>query len=157
MIFVFNIREANLIDIPELMSIRLSVNENQLSDPALVPHEDYLDFITNRGKGWVAEIEDKIVGFAIVDMRENNIWALFMDPNFEKKGIGKELHNLMIHWYFEQTKNTVWLGTEANSRAADFYRKSGWTEVGLHGKNEIKFEMTCDNWNSRISNRTLYP
>ncbi len=148
MIFNFKIREANIQDIPQLMSIRLSVHENQLSDPALVPYEDYLEFITNRGKGWVAEIEDKIVGFAIVDVRENNIWALFMDPQFEKKGIGKKLHDTMINWYFEQTRTAVWLGTEANSRAEQFYRKSSWQDIGLHGKNEIKFEMTYQNWNS---------
>jgi hypothetical protein len=55
----------------------------------------------------------------------------------------------MINWYFEQTKTAVWLGTEANSRAEQFYRKSGWNEIGLHGKDEIKFEMTFDNWNSK--------
>ncbi len=27
-----------------------------------------------------------------------------------------------------------------------FYRKAGWTEVGIYGKGEIKFEMTYDDW-----------
>ena len=71
-----------------------------------------------------------------------------MNPHFEKMGIGKKLHDTMINWYFEQTKTVVWLGTEANSRAEQFYRKSGWKEIGLHGKNEIKFEMTFQDWTS---------
>jgi GNAT superfamily N-acetyltransferase len=42
-----------------------------------------------RGKGWVAETEDQIVGFSIIDLKENNIWALFVHPDFENKGIGR--------------------------------------------------------------------
>ena len=148
MILDSNIREATLLDFPKLMEIRMAVKENTLSDPALIPYDDYVKFCFTHGKGWVYELDSVIVGFSIVDLLGNNIWALFMDPQFEKKGIGKKLHDTMINWYFEQTKTAVWLGTEANSRAEQFYRKSGWQDIGLHGKNEIKFEMTYQNWNS---------
>ena len=57
-----------------------------------------------RGKGWVCEIENNIVGFAIVDLKENNIWALFVQPEFENMGIGKKLHTAMLNWYFNQAK-----------------------------------------------------
>jgi GNAT superfamily N-acetyltransferase len=149
MILDSNIREATELDFPQLMEIRMAVKENALSDPALVPEDDYVKFCFIQGKGWVYEIDSVIVGFSVVDLLGNNIWALFIDPQFEKKGIGKKLHDTMINWYFEQTKTAVWLGTEANSRAEQFYRKSGWNEIGLHGKDEIKFEMTFDNWNSK--------
>lgn len=148
MILDSNIREATLLDFPKLMEIRMAVKENTLSDAALIPKDDYVKFCFTQGKGWVYEVDSVIVGFAIVDLLGNNIWALFMDPQFEKKGIGKKLHDTMINWYFEQTKTAVWLGTEANSRAEQFYRKSGWKEIGLHGKNEIKFEMTFQDWTS---------
>jgi hypothetical protein len=49
----------------------------------------------------------------------------------------------MINWYFTQTKTTVWLGTALNTRAEMFYRKSGWIETGVHGKGEVKYEMSC--------------
>jgi len=74
------------------------------------------------------------------------IWALFIDPEFEKKGIGQKLHKIMMGWYFSQTKETVWLGTDINTRAEKFYRKAGWTEVGLIGTNVVKFEMICEDW-----------
>ena len=148
MILDSNIREATVLDFPKLMEIRMSVKENTLSDPALIPIDDYIKFCFTQGKGWVYEVDSVIVGFSVVDLLGNNIWALFMDPQFEKKGIGKKLHDTMINWYFEQTKTAVWLGTEANSRAEQFYRKSGWQEIGLLGKNEIKFEMTFQNWTS---------
>jgi len=139
-------REALIEDIKQIQVVRNSVKENTLSNPNLVTDEDCKEFMTVRGKGWVCEIDNQIVGFAIVDLKEHNIWALFLHPNFEKKGIGKVLHKIMLDWYFSQTKITVWLGTAFNTRAEQFYRKAGWTEVGMHGTKEIKFEMAYDNW-----------
>ncbi len=103
------IRTATLHDIPQIQVVRNAVTENTLSDPGLVTDQDCAEFITERGKGWVCEIDHQIVGFAIVDLRENNITAF-------------------------------------NTRAEQFYRKAGWTEVGTHGTKEIKFEMTYEDW-----------
>lgn len=139
-------RQARLNDIPQIQFVRNSVKENQLSDPSLVPDKDVADYITNRGRGWVCETSDRVVGFSIVDLVDNNIWALFIHPEFEGKGIGKKLHRLMMDWYFLQTKETVWLGTEPQSRAERFYRMQGWKKVGVHGQGEIKFEMDFKTW-----------
>lgn len=139
-------REAHTDDISQIQIVRNSVKENRLSDPNLVTDQDCEAFITTRGKGWVCEINHQIVGFAIVDLKDNNIWALFLDPHFEGKGIGQQLHNIMLDWYFRQTKDTVWLGTAFNTRAEKFYRKAGWTEAGTNGPREIRFEMRYDDW-----------
>ena len=84
------IREATSEDIPQIQSVRNAVKENMLSDPALVPDKDVEDYIHNRGKGWVCEVDNTIVGFAIVSVTDNNVWALFIQPGYDKKGIGKE-------------------------------------------------------------------
>lgn len=139
-------REATIDDIPQIQLVRNSVKENVLSGPALVPDKDVADYITRRGKGWVCEVDEKIVGFSIADLQDNNIWALFLLPEYEGKGIGRNLHQLMLDWYFAQTDEKVWLGTAPKSRAEAFYRQAGWTETGLHGKGEIKFEMTKEEW-----------
>jgi len=76
---------------------------------------------------------------------------LFVHPEFEKQGIGKKLHDMMLGWYFDQTKETVWLGTAPNTRAEKFYRKAGWKEVGTHGKGEIKFEMNYNDWDNKLA------
>jgi GNAT superfamily N-acetyltransferase len=143
------IREARLEDIPQIQVVRNAVKENTLSDPSLVSNADCEEFLFERGKGWVGETESGIVGFSIADLRGNNIWALFVHPDFENQGIGRKLHDIMLNWYFGQTKENVWLGTSPNTRAETFYRKSGWEETGTHGKGEIKFEMTYNNWKSR--------
>lgn len=139
-------REAEIKDISQMQIVRNSVKENMLSDPALVPDKDVEEYIIKRGKGWVCEVDEVIVGFAIIDLIENNVWALFVHPDFEARGIGKKLHQMMMDCYFVHTKEKVWLGTEPKSRAEKFYRMLGWTEVGFHGKGEIKFEMSFDTW-----------
>ena len=142
-------REATIEDIPRLQIIRNSVKENMLSNPALITDEDCVIFLMQRGKGWVCAIDNAVVGFSIVDLKDKNIWALFVHPDFEGKGIGKKLHDIMLAWYFHQTKETVWLSTAPNTRAEKFYRKAGWKDVGKHGKNEIKFEMNYDDWKKK--------
>lgn len=141
-------REAIPCDLEAIMDVRFSVKENVLSNPDLVTIADCEDFIFRRGKGWVCIIDGKVVGFSIVDLVENNIWALFVRPEFAQKGIGKQLHNLMLDWYFTQTQENVWLGTDPGTRAETFYRKSGWQHVGMYG-NEYKFEMTYSDWNQQ--------
>ena len=142
-----NFRQAIPEDIPQIQIVRNSVKENQLSNPNLIPDELVEEFITKRGKGFVCEIDNKIVGFSIVDFVENNVWALFLLPEFEGKGIGKKIHQLMLDEYFSKTKETIWLSTEANSRAEIFYKKQGWKNAGFHG-NEVKFEMSFEDWKS---------
>ena len=74
------IREAVTADIKQIQVVRNAVKENMLSDSSLVTDKDYEEFMTVRGKGWVSEIENQIVGFSIVDLTDNNIWALFLKP-----------------------------------------------------------------------------
>ena len=142
-------REANTADIPQIQVVRNAVKENTLSNPALVSDLDCEDYINHRGKGWVCADDNTIVGFAIVDLIEHNVWALFVDPDHDRKGIGRKLHDTMMDWYFSQTDHNIWLGTAPRTRAESFYRKAGWVETGLHGKGEIKFEMTAEGWKAR--------
>lgn len=144
------VRDAQISDIPRIQVVRNSVKENILSDPALVPDADVEDYITCRGKGWVCEINGVIIGFSIVSVIDKNVWALFIQPGYEKQGIGRRLHDDMINWYFTQTNETVWLGTAPGTRAEQFYREAGWIEVGIHGKSEIKFEMSAQQWKARF-------
>jgi GNAT superfamily N-acetyltransferase len=151
-----NYREAIVDDIRQIQEVRHSVKENVLSNPTLVTDEDCRDYIIRRGKGWVCEADGSIVGFAIADLEAHNIWALFLRPEYENRGIGKTLHNQMLDWYFSQTKETIWLSTEPHSRAEGFYRKLGWKETGIYGKGEIKFEMDYQRWVAlKTSNRKI--
>lgn len=141
-----NFREALLTDIPHMMAVRQAVKENALSNPDLVTAQDYSAYLSERGKGWVCEIDNKIVGFAIGDLTKNNVWALFVLPEFEGQGVGRELLILLLDWYYSKTTDTIWLSTAPKTRAADFYRSFGWKETGLMPNGEMKFELTADDW-----------
>ena len=143
-------REAKIEDIPQMQIVRNAVKENDLIDPALIKDADYDEYLLVNGKGWVCEVENNVVGFAIADLQKNNIWALFITPDFAEKGIGKKLQLLMLNWYFKQTQQTVWLGTSPNTRAEIFYTKQGWTKAGSHDNSELKFEMTYQQWISLV-------
>jgi GNAT superfamily N-acetyltransferase len=110
-------RQAHITDIPQMQEVRNAVKENRLSDPALVPDDDVKDYITRRGRGWVCMEGDRVAGFSIIDLQDHNVWALFVHPEYESKGIGRKLHRLMLDWYFNQTLETVWLGTAPHTRA----------------------------------------
>ncbi len=148
-------REALTGDIKQIQSVRHAVKENVLSDPALVTDDDCEEYLTVRGKGWVCELDNFIIGFSIVDLKKNNIWALFVQPEYEGLGVGRKLHEIMLDWYYSNTKENVWLSTEPKSRAELFYKKAGWKEVGKHGKGEIKFEMSYEDWQSLKAAMTI--
>lgn len=140
------IREAILADIAPMHAVRTSVTENMLSHPNLISAQEYEEYISKRGKGWVCEMNNEIIGFAVADLQENNVWALFVLPDLEKKGVGKQLHQQMLNWYFSQTNKNIWLSTTPGTRADGFYRKFGWQPCGIYGKGETKFEMSFETW-----------
>ena len=66
-------REACSNDIAQIQLIRNAVTENMLSDPSLVTDADCADFINRRGKGWVCEENNRVLGFAIADFTDCQI------------------------------------------------------------------------------------
>lgn len=140
------IREANITDIKALHEIRMAVKENVLNNPALVTPHDYQRYLTTEGKGWLIEAGDRVAGFAIVDMPNRNVWALFVHPHFEGLGVGKALMEALLEWYFTQTNKPLWLSTGPGTRAEEFYRRTGWIETGITKGGETRFEMTIEAW-----------
>lgn len=112
----------------------------------MVKDQDVAFYITEKGKGWVCEVDGQVVGFSIVDLQERSVWALFVAPDFAQKGIGKQLHKLMIDWYFRQTKDTIYLGTAPNTRAELFYLLQGWEQDGNYPNGEVKLKLEFERW-----------
>ena len=64
-----NFREAKLSDIAQMQVVRHLVKENTLSDPNLVPDKDVAYYITEKGKGWVAELDGTLAGLQLLTCR----------------------------------------------------------------------------------------
>ena len=124
------IRFATVEDIPQLQYIRGAVKENILNNPSLVSYTDYVSLLTENGKGWVHQIDNSITGFAIIDIQKNNIWALFVDPVHEQKGIGRLLHDEMLSWYFQSQQQPLWLTTAGGTRAGPSSEAGSRTVAG---------------------------
>ena len=123
------IRRARPEDHARVTEIRNSVRENVLSDPSRVTIEMYKWFEQNPGV-WVWEEDGRILGFSAADTRDGTIWALFIDPDHEGRGIGRALLAKACDVLRGAGHRTATLGTEPASRADGFYRQAGW--VALH-------------------------
>lgn len=136
------LRDITRADFEEVHQIRMSVHENILSNPQLVTIEAYIRETEQTGKGWVVELDDEIVGFGIANLANRSIWALFVDPNHEGKGVGRLLQDQMLDWLRSNGADSVELSTEPGTRAERFYRASGWKAIGQTEHGEVRFEMS---------------
>lgn len=119
-------RQANVDDIPAMSDIRLRVRENVLSDPSRITGQMYRDYLELLGRGWVAETDEGIAGFCYANNTDSSIWALFIAPEYEGRGLARDLLNLAVNWLFEQGHETVRLSTGKGTRADRFYAAQGW-------------------------------
>jgi GNAT superfamily N-acetyltransferase len=133
------IRKASRDDLPRIFEIRAAVKENRLSDPSRVTRE-VCEWFIDHAAFWLWEHEGEICGFSAGDPRDGTIFALFIDPKWEGRGIGQVLLPLACKTLRDAGHRLARLDTEAGSRAERFYRQSGWREVGRKADGQIIFE-----------------
>ena len=121
--------------------IRLAVRENALRDPSRIQPADYAALLAGSGRGFVARVGDSVVGFGIANAANRNLWALFVDPAFEGRGIGRRLHDELLDWPFSLGDSPAWLTTEPGSRAERFYRVAGWQDAGREPGGDLRLEF----------------
>jgi GNAT superfamily N-acetyltransferase len=130
-----HIRRARLEERPRISEIRFAVRENQLLDPSRVTDADYHWFSENPGI-WVWEEKGRILGFSAADTRDGTIWALFIDPDHEGRGIGRALLARACDVLRQDGHRIAWLTTDPGSRAEGFYRAAGWKVIGTSLRGE---------------------
>jgi GNAT superfamily N-acetyltransferase len=134
------LRLATPSDIPRIFEIRHSVRENRLTDPSAVTEAAAARFITN-GALWVwDEAGGLVTGFSGSDRRDGSIWALFVAPGHEGKGIGRALLKAACDALRERGHQAAVLSTEPGSRAERHYRADGWTAIGTNPNGELIFQ-----------------
>ena len=137
----YSLRQAARDDIGAIHSVRMSVHENQLTR-SVISEADYIDHLETCGRGWVIEVQDRIVAVVIVNARDGNIWGLFVHPDFERRGFGKRLLDVAVDWLWQQGVARLWLTTAPRTRAQGFYESAGWRNVGETSYGELRFELT---------------
>jgi GNAT superfamily N-acetyltransferase len=138
---MISIREAKLSDVEPIERVRALVRENRLSTP--IPRARVVSGLDERGRGWVAESNGDVVGFSMADEIDSAIWALFLLPEWEGRGLGRALLARAVRWLCERGHTSIWLSTSSGTRAEGFYEHLGWRRTGTTPSGEIRFELHC--------------
>jgi GNAT superfamily N-acetyltransferase len=134
------IRPARACDVPAMHALRCRVTENALSDPRRVTKDSYLPYVA-QGSAWVALTELGLSGFAVLDVAGGSVWALFVAPETEGKGIGRALHARLVEGAVGHGLTRLSLSTAPGTRAERFYTEAGWISAGIDVAGELWFEM----------------
>jgi GNAT superfamily N-acetyltransferase len=138
-------REACADDVPVIFDVRNSVTENLVTIERLaqfgITIPSMIESFTTTSKGWVAEHAGTVVAFSIADKTTQSIFALFVRPEYEARGLGSRLLDLAVEWLWQTGAASIWLTTAPNTRADRFYRERGWTDVGREPSGEVRFEL----------------
>ena len=135
------LRVARAADIPAIQRVRASVKENRLVS-TIITDEDVRTAIEETGRGWIVEQDGEVVAFAIGNASTGNIWALFVHPEHEGRGYGRQLHDTMVDWLWAAGLERLWLTTEPGTRAQRFYEAAGWRLSGPTDRGELRYELT---------------
>lgn len=127
-----SIRLANESDIETIFDIRTSVRENHLSRQQLAEMGITPETISEAMQAtpclWIAHEDGIAAGFSMVDMEEGSLFAAFVRPDFEGRGIGRLLVRTAEEALFSKHA-TIWLETGATTRASGFYTRMGWNRI----------------------------
>lgn len=133
------VRLAVAADVPDMLRVRAAVTENRLVS-RVIGSDEVQEAIESTGRGWVAEVDGQMAGFAIGDFETGNIWALFIDPPYEGLGLGRRLHDTMVNALLDHGLPRLHLSTDPGTRAERFYRRAGWRNAGPAPGDEVAFE-----------------
>lgn len=125
-------------DIPEVFVIRVSTSENsvtmeELEDEYELTPDTLAAAMQASAKGWICEVDGRIVGFAMGDSASGEMTVIAVLPKFERRGIGRKLLGKVRDWLFDSGHREIWLLTtpDPSFRAYGFYLSQGWIATGL--------------------------
>jgi ribosomal protein S18 acetylase RimI-like enzyme len=133
----FAIRQMAATDLARCIWVRTQTRENHWSLEALtragITEEAVTRLLATTHEGWVCEQDELIVGFSMVDQSTGEFWVVAMLPDYEGRGIGRQLvergqQSLHAHGWKE-----IWLWTspDTSTRAYKLYCALGWRDCGV--------------------------
>jgi len=93
--------------------------------------------LSGNGRAWVAEEDGRIVAFSMADACEATVFAMFVQPGHEGKGLGRRLMTEAEQWLFSQNCDEIWLLTAG--RARGFYQHLGWRNEGIQEDGQTRY------------------
>ena len=130
-------REIEAEDIPAIFEVRVAAWQNERGAEELVQlgitPASVLELLATSHRGWLCEFDARVVGFAIGNRENGEMWVIAVRPEHERRGIGRRLLRLVEDWLFAAGWPDIWLTTDADEtfRAVGFYRRLGWIDWKL--------------------------
>ena len=113
--------------------------ENAISPEGLralgITPEAVVQKLSTSHRGWLCEVNQRIVGFAIGDGATGELWVIAVLPEFEGRRIGSRLLLLVEDWLWSLSWEEIWLWTSVDERmrAFAFYIAHGWRKCEIRG------------------------
>ncbi|MGF1655869.1 MAG: GNAT family N-acetyltransferase [Verrucomicrobiales bacterium] len=131
---MINYRDLIPADMEAVFNVRVKTWHNpngavELQRMGITP-ESVVKMMSISHRGWVAEDQDRIVGFAMGNKKTGEMWVIAVLPEYENQGIGRSLMSLVENWLWSVGWREIWLTTDPDEtfRAVGFYRCLGWCD-----------------------------
>lgn len=139
-----SIRVAAEADVETLFDIRTSVRENHESREQLaaigVTPESVGGMLGTTARAWLAEFDGVPAAFSMADAGQGTIFAMFVRPEYEGRGLGRALMREAEDWLFAAGWDEIWLLTGGGPlRANGFYKHLGWEVKGREADGQLRF------------------
>lgn len=141
-----SIRRAAKADATEIMDVRLSVTENALAPNRMkelgIHAESIAEMLGESHCAHCAVLEGRVVGFSMGDLAAGSVFALFIRPEHEGRGLGKKLLEATVRDLWRQGHGRLRLTTEPGTRAYEFYTRQGWRHMSFTEEGEAELVLT---------------
>ena len=130
-------REIRPDDMDAIFELRIATWHNDRGREELVQmgitHASVREMLSESHRGWLCEVDSRIVGFAMGNHRTAEMWVIAVLREYEGQGIGRRLLGLVEMWLFSNGWDEIWLTTDLDStiRAVGFYHHLGWVDWKL--------------------------
>ena len=138
-------RVATEADVEALFDVRTSVIENHQSREELldigVTPDAVAKMLRTTCQAWITENDGHAVAFSMADAAEGTVFAMFVRPELERRGLGRTLMKLAEDWLFSHGWTEIWLltGSDPALRAVGFYDHLGWQAIGQQADGQTKY------------------
>lgn len=129
---MFNIRTSRTTDSSAISAVYAAAHGSNAHQPARYVHD-----LT-----YVAEAGGRIIGFIALQLASHpavegrnpiQLWQIYVLPEFHGAGAANQLMAAAFGHARRHLHDAIWLGvSEHNARGISFYRKHGFSSLGLH-------------------------
>lgn len=146
-------RPAQSNDVDECIDIRGKTRENAISVTCLaelgISSESWSKLVrSDLLPGFVCCFDGRIIGYCFGERRSGEIVVLALLPEFESRGIGRRLLDLVVGELRRSGITKLFLGCSADpkSRSYGFYRHLGWrttNQIDVNGDEILEYHVAA--------------